>query len=79
MVGSLGWTELLLISAVVIIFLGKGNQLPEITRALGEAVREFKDAANPDVRTPDTKDEPVESATDPEDESSDEPDSSDST
>ncbi|MFB6346911.1 MAG: twin-arginine translocase TatA/TatE family subunit [bacterium] len=49
MVGSLGWTELLVISAVVIIFLGKGNQLPEITRALGNAVREFKDAANPDV------------------------------
>lgn len=51
MVGSLGWTELLLISAVVVIFLGKGNKLPEITRALGEAVREFKDAANPDVKT----------------------------
>lgn len=51
MIGSLGWTELIVITAVIIVFLGKGDQLPEITRALGEAVREFKDAANSNPET----------------------------
>lgn len=76
MVGSLGWTEILLISAVVIIFLGKGNQLPEITRALGEAVREFKNAANPDVKRTNPRDESVEPGTDPEPDPEDEPEES---
>lgn len=71
MIGSLGWTELLLISAVVIIFLGKGNQLPEITRALGEAVSEFRNAADPNVKRTDFDETPVESETETEDESED--------
>jgi TatA/E family protein of Tat protein translocase len=70
MIGSLGWTEFLLITAVVIIFLGKGNQLPEITRALGEAVREFKKAADPN-RPDDLED----TETEPSDESDEDPES----
>lgn len=42
MVGGLGWTEILLIGAVVLIFMGGGDQLPKFARSLGEALNEFK-------------------------------------
>jgi sec-independent protein translocase protein TatA len=46
MIGSIGWTEMLLVTGAVIVFLGGGNRLPEIARSIGEAIREFKRASN---------------------------------
>jgi TatA/E family protein of Tat protein translocase len=57
MVGGLGWTEILIITGAVIIFMGGGNQLPEIARSLGEAIQEFRKASDPDREpTPDDPD-----------------------
>ena len=58
MIGSFGWAEILLITAVVIIFMGGGKQLPEIANSLGEAIREFKRSANPDVEGDTDKEQP---------------------
>lgn len=52
MLGGLGWTEVFMIAAVVIIFLGGGRQLPQFARSLGEALREFKASSNPDQEPP---------------------------
>lgn len=48
MLGGLGWTEIFMIAAVVIIFLGGGRQLPQFARSLGKALREFKASSSPD-------------------------------
>ena len=37
----LGWGELVLIFAIVVLIVG-ARRLPEIGRALGEAIREFR-------------------------------------
>ena len=43
--GSLGFQELLLIGAVILIFFG-GRKIPEFMRGLGKGIREFNDAKN---------------------------------
>ena len=40
---NLGWGELLVIFAIVLLIVG-ARRLPEIGRSLGAAVREFQDA-----------------------------------
>ena len=40
---SLGWGELLVILAIVVLLVG-GRRLPEVGRALGEAIQEFRKA-----------------------------------
>ena len=40
---NLGWGELLVILAIVLLLVG-ARRLPEVGRALGEAVREFRRA-----------------------------------
>jgi len=44
--GKLGFPELLLILAIVLIFFG-GRRIPEIARGLGEGIRSFKDGLSP--------------------------------
>ncbi len=45
----LGWTELLLIAVVAMLFFG-ARRLPQVFRGLGEGIREFKQASR-DVPT----------------------------
>lgn len=40
---NLGWGELLVILAVVLLLVG-AKRLPEIGKSLGEAIREFQNA-----------------------------------
>lgn len=40
---SMGWTELIVIFCVVLLFFGS-KRIPEVARALGRASREFKNA-----------------------------------
>ncbi len=44
--GKLGFPELLLILAIVLIFFG-GRRIPEIARGLGEGIRHFKEGMTP--------------------------------
>ena len=41
--GHIGWTELIVIFCVVLLFFG-AKRIPEVARALGKASREFKNA-----------------------------------
>ncbi|HID56339.1 TPA: twin-arginine translocase TatA/TatE family subunit [Candidatus Poribacteria bacterium] len=41
--GSIGWSELLIIFFVVLLLFGT-RRLPEVGRSLGRAIREFKKA-----------------------------------
>ena len=41
MIGPLGWPELLLIFAVLVILFGR-SRLPQLGRAIGAAIRNFK-------------------------------------
>ena len=43
--GSIGFSELLLIFFVVLLLFG-GKKLPELARSMGAALREFRKAAN---------------------------------
>ena len=43
--GRIGFSEILLILVVALLLFG-ANRLPEIGRALGSAIREFKNALN---------------------------------
>ena len=40
---NIGWGELVVIFAIVLLLVG-ARRLPEIGRALGQAMREFQDA-----------------------------------
>ena len=40
---NLGWGELLVIVAIVLLVVG-GKRLPDLGRSLGQAIREFQDA-----------------------------------
>jgi sec-independent protein translocase protein TatA len=42
---SIGFTELIVILVIILILFGPGK-LPEIGKALGRGIREFKDAQN---------------------------------
>ncbi len=44
MFGTIGTTELILILAIVLLIFGVGK-LPEVFKALGSGVREFREAA----------------------------------
>ena len=52
MLGSLGAPELIVIFLVGLIVFGP-NKLPELGKALGEAIRGFKKATNENEKTPD--------------------------
>ncbi|MFB6356829.1 MAG: twin-arginine translocase TatA/TatE family subunit [bacterium] len=39
-----GWTEIAVIALVAIVIFGGSNQLPEMARNIGSAIREFKQA-----------------------------------
>lgn len=41
---NIGTTELLVVAAVVFLIFG-GKKLPELARGIGDAIREFKNAA----------------------------------
>ena len=40
---NIGWSELLVILAIVLLVVG-GRRLPELGKALGQAIREFQRA-----------------------------------
>ncbi|MBP5531364.1 MAG: twin-arginine translocase TatA/TatE family subunit [Lentisphaeria bacterium] len=46
-IGAIGWTEGLLILAVVLLLFG-ASRLPALARSLGKAANEFKKAKNED-------------------------------
>ena len=41
MLGNIGWSELIIIFLVVLLLFG-AKRLPEVGKALGKAIREFK-------------------------------------
>ncbi|NMB34885.1 MAG: twin-arginine translocase TatA/TatE family subunit [Firmicutes bacterium] len=41
--GKIGWMEVVLILAIVLIIFGPGK-LPGLSRSLGQAIRNYKDA-----------------------------------
>lgn len=45
MIGNIGFTELLVIALIVLVFFGP-RRLPEIGSSLGKAIREFKRGVN---------------------------------
>lgn len=45
--GSLGWTEILIIALIVVLLFG-ARRLPEIGRGLGEGIRSFRSAMRND-------------------------------
>jgi len=47
MFGSFGTTELIIILVIVLLVFGAGK-LPEVFRALGTGIKEFRDAAGGD-------------------------------
>lgn len=40
--GGIGWTEILVIALVVLLFFG-GRKIPELMKGLGKGVRSFKE------------------------------------
>jgi len=54
--GKLGWPEILLIVAVLLLLFG-GKKIPELMKGLGRGVKEFKEGMNnPDGdKKPETK------------------------
>lgn len=44
MLSGIGTPELLVVSAILLIFFG-GKKLPELARGLGSSIKEFRDAA----------------------------------
>ncbi|MCM1109275.1 MAG: twin-arginine translocase TatA/TatE family subunit [Clostridium sp.] len=44
-IGGLGFSEVLLIALVVLLFFG-GKKIPELMKGLGKGVRAFKDGMN---------------------------------
>lgn len=53
--GRLGMTELLLIALVVLLLFG-AQRLPDIAKALGQAIKEFKKASKDDGHDQGSKD-----------------------
>jgi len=44
LIGPLGWSELLIILIIVLIFFGP-RRLPEVAEAIGKSLRKFKKAS----------------------------------
>ena len=44
LIGPLGWSELLIILVIVLIFFGP-KRLPEVAEAIGKSMRKFKKAS----------------------------------
>jgi sec-independent protein translocase protein TatA len=44
---KLGWVEIVLILAVVLLLFG-GKKIPELMKGLGKGIRDFKDASKGD-------------------------------
>ncbi|MFH1536194.1 MAG: twin-arginine translocase TatA/TatE family subunit [Patescibacteria group bacterium] len=42
---SIGSTEIIIIGVIILVFFG-GKKLPELTRGIGDAIREFRKAAS---------------------------------
>ncbi len=40
-IGSLGWTEILLIAAIILLLFG-ARRVPDLARSLGKSLSEFK-------------------------------------
>ncbi len=40
--GKLGWSEILALLALGLLFFGGASRLPEIARSLGKSIQEFK-------------------------------------
>ena len=53
---GLGMGELLIILAIVVLLFG-ASRLPQLGKALGETVRNFKKGTNEAARKPETKEE----------------------
>ncbi|MDP4596525.1 MAG: twin-arginine translocase TatA/TatE family subunit [Crocinitomicaceae bacterium] len=51
--GKFGPTEILLILAIVVLFVG-GKKIPELMKGLGKGVKEFKDASKGENTTAET-------------------------
>jgi sec-independent protein translocase protein TatA len=49
---ALGWGELLIILAIVLILFGVGK-LPKVLKSMGEGVREFRKASEDDGKSDD--------------------------
>ena len=47
---KLGWVEIVLILAVVLLLFG-GKKIPELMKGLGKGIRDFKDASKRDDPT----------------------------
>lgn len=43
--GGIGWTEILVIALVVLLFFG-GRKIPELMKGLGKGIRSFKEGMN---------------------------------
>ena len=54
--GKLGWPEILLILAVVMLLFG-GKKIPEMMRGLGKGMKEFKDASKGEGSSADSSSE----------------------
>jgi TatA/E family protein of Tat protein translocase len=44
LIGPLGWSELLIILVIILIFFGP-RRLPEVAEAIGKSLRKFKKAS----------------------------------
>lgn len=45
LIGPLGWSELLIILVIILIFFGP-RRLPEVAEAIGKSIRKFRKASN---------------------------------
>jgi TatA/E family protein of Tat protein translocase len=45
LIGPLGWSELLIILVIILIFFGP-RKLPEVAEAIGKSLRKFKKASS---------------------------------
>lgn len=44
-IGSIGWTEILIIALIVLLLFG-GKKIPELMKGLGKGIRSFKEGVN---------------------------------
>lgn len=54
--GKFGWTEIILILAVVLLLFG-GKKIPELMKGLGSGIKEFKNAAKGEDQSANSKKE----------------------